>query len=270
MTAYYFSAMIQAPTETHCHLIKKGHLMRTVIKFIALFLLLWTSFAYAATTKNTSSYLITTYKQTKLTPTQILHRLQAGNTRYINGKAINYNQRQLSKLASQKGQAPYAFILSCIDSRSVPEEIFNQPIGALFVSRIAGNVISKDVLGSMEFATKYAGTKLIIIMGHTQCGAVIGACKGVNKPKNLAKLLSKITPAVNEVDKEHNKTNLCNNPGVIDAMAKQNVLNQIKALYKKSPAIAKLAKEGKVKVIGVLHNIRTGKVTFFNEKGREV
>ena len=178
-------------------------------------------------------------KQHNLTPNEVLERLQQGNYRYVHGKALKYNNRKLGAMGAKKGQAPLAFIFSCVDSRSVPEMVFNQPPGSLFVSRIAGNVISPDVLGSMEFATKYAGTRLVVIMGHTQCGAVAGACAKVSDPKNLNKLLKKIRPAVGEVAAMHKGKLNCDDPKEINEIAKENVIIQMQQLLKKSKALRK-------------------------------
>ncbi|MDF1797301.1 MAG: carbonic anhydrase [Coxiellaceae bacterium] len=215
--------------------------------------------------KAVKQHLVTSQQQSSLSAQDVLHQLKQGNHRYTYGATVKYNQRQISQLASKKGQAPYAFIFSCVDSRSVPEVIFDQPVGAMFVSRIAGNVISTDVLGSMEFATKYAGSKLVVIMGHTQCGAVAGACSAVDKPQQLNLLLSKIQPAVKQFAK-HKKPD-CSNMTDIDQIAKQNVVNQMHALLKNSQALAKMVREHKILLVGAMHNIKTGNVSFFSLDG---
>ncbi|MDF1654635.1 MAG: carbonic anhydrase [Coxiellaceae bacterium] len=217
--------------------------------------------------KPSNQHLVTADIQKTLPATDALNRLKKGNQRYASGTTVKYNQRQLSQLASQKGQAPYAFIFNCVDSRSVPEVIFDQPVGAMFVSRIAGNVVSPDVLGSMEFATKYAGSKLVVIMGHTQCGAVAGACSGVDKPQQLNMLLKKIDPAVQQIAKAKKGALDCKNMTEIDQIAKQNVLNQMQALLKNSKALANMVDQHKILLVGAMHNIKTGKVDFFNLKG---
>ncbi len=243
--------------------------MRQLKIALSALLLSASSLAFAAS-NDTSNHLITSYVQNKLTPAQVLQQLQQGNQRYRDGKSIDYNQRQLGKKTSQKGQSPYAFIFSCVDSRSVPETIFNQPVGSLFVSRIAGNVVSPDVIGSMEFATKYAGSKLVVIMGHTQCGAVAGACSKVDKPAKLGQLLDKIQPAVQQTASAAKGKLDCNNNSDVDAIAKQNVLNQMKALLSGSPTLAAMVKNGKITLIGAVHNINNGDVTFFNSDGSSV
>ena len=213
----------------------------------------------------------TTELQSKLTPEQVLDLLKAGNGRYTSGKSVNYNQQKLSADAGNQGQAPLAFIFGCVDSRVIPEDVFNQPSGTLFVSRIAGNVVSPDVLGSMEFATKYAGTKLIVVMGHSQCGAVVGACKGVDNPPNALKgLLAKIAPAIKKVQSEEGDSFSCSSDTTINAIIKQNVVDEVNALIQQSPALAQMVKDKKIAVVGAVNNIVSGKVTFFDAKGDEV
>lgn len=201
------------------------------------------------------------------TPASVLYMLRQGNERYMNKQPINYDQRAKSKQASKDGQAPDAFIFSCVDSRSMPEVIFNQPLGKMFVGRIAGNVLDKNAVGSIEFATQYAGTKLVVIMGHTGCGAVVGSCSNVNEPRNLKKLLKKIKPAIGEYKASHNGVVNCDDPKQIGEITKQNVLNQMKYLLKVSPATQKLVDSGQVKVVGAMHDLKTGQVTFFDGQG---
>lgn len=244
---------------------------KTTCRLIISFLLLLSINAFSS-----NSHLITKKIQANKTPQEVLKSLEAGNTRYIHGATRNYNQRELAKLASKKGQAPLAFILSCIDSRAIPEVVFNQPAGALFVARNAGNLVSTYMAGSAEFATQYVGTKLVVIMGHTQCGAIVGACKQVNKPKNLASLLAKIKPAVSkiaaaeQVKKSKNNVLNCNDKEVIDEIAKQNVLNQIAALKNDSPATEALVKSKKIMIVGAIYNLTTGKVSFFDSTGKSL
>ncbi|MDF1760834.1 MAG: carbonic anhydrase [Coxiellaceae bacterium] len=217
--------------------------------------------------KPANPHLVTAETQKTLSAEDVLTQLKQGNQRYTKGETVKYNQRQLSQLASHKGQAPYAFIFNCVDSRSVPEVVFDQPVGAMFVSRIAGNVIGTDVLGSMEFSTKYAGSKLVVIMGHTQCGAVAGACSKVNKPAQLNKLLMKIDPAVQQIAKQHKAPLDCKNMTEVNQIAKQNVLNQMRALLQNSKSLAKMVDQHKILLVGAMHDIKTGQVDFFNIDG---
>ncbi len=242
--------------------------MRYFKGLISIILLVTTVVVYAENNSHAKGF-ISSYKQQHITPNEAIQKLVSGNERYVSGKERNIDNRVLSRLAAKKGQAPFAFVFNCVDSRSTPEILFDQPVGALFVSRIAGNVVSPDVLGSMEFATQYAGSKLIVVMGHTQCGAVVGACSNVNEPGNLDQLLNKIRPAIQQTEKRLGKKKLnCNDKHVIDEIAKQNVLDQMIDIYRESPATARLVRKGKIKIIGAMHNIKTGKVTFFNDQGR--
>lgn len=239
--------------------------MYSTVKIVAALVgLLWAmTCVYAA---GSTKHMITKKMQATKSPAQILALLQRGNRHYTRGKSYSFSSRAISRKASKVGQHPYAFIFSCIDSRSVPELVFNQPPGALFVSRIAGNVISTDVLGGMEFAAKYGGTKLFVVMGHTNCGAVAGACQGVDKPDQLNHLLAHIQPAVKTIT--HSNQEKCKSPEVINAIAKQNVLNQVKRIEEDSSSLRKMAQEHHIMLLGAMHNMTTGKVEFFDDSGK--
>jgi carbonic anhydrase len=147
-----------------------------------------------------------------------------------------------------------------MDSRGSPELIFDQGIGDIFAGRVAGNVIDDDQLGGMEYATAVMGSHVIVVMGHTACGAVKGACTDT-RLGNLTQLVKKIMPAVNTVRK--NSTADCDNAQTINAIAKQNVLNMVKELEKRSPIIKNLIAKKQVMVIGAIHDLSTGRITFF-------
>jgi len=200
-------------------------------------------------------------EQQALTPWAALQKLKQGNERFLTN---NPRERDLSaQVASSEKQFPFAVLLSCMDSRGSPELIFDQGIGDIFAQRLAGNVANADVLGGLEFATKLVGAKLIVVLGHTSCGAVKGACDQA-KLGNLSQLLDKIKPAVRTIHKhDHNMS--CDAPSV-DKIAEQNVRDIIKQIKKQSPVIANLIKEGKVGLIGGMHDLATGKVSFFEEK----
>lgn len=215
-------------------------------------------------------YFVTKQQQQTLSPEQVLKKLEAGNERYISGHTLPYQENQLSMLGAKKGQSPYAIVLGCIDSRSTPNTVFDQPTDSLFVTRIAGNPVSTDVLGGMEYATEYTGTKLIVIMGHTHCGAITGACEGINKPSQLNALLKTLKPAVKQVARRHKKPLDCSDAKTIDEIVHQNVLDQIHIALAKSPMIAKQVAAGKVMLVGAVHDIDTGKVHFFNINGQPI
>lgn len=205
-------------------------------------------------------------KQANLSPQRALELLKEGNQRFIDNKMRQYNFAKEMKVTTKKGQFPLAIILSCIDSRSIPDILFDQGLGNLFVSRMAGNVADKDLLGSMEFSTQLAGAKVIVVMGHTHCGAVQGACltQAKTQLQNLDFLLAKILPAVDTVKKQDSNLN-CQNYQEVDKIAKQNVLNQIQYIYDNSPAIRNLVDNKQIYLVGAMHDISTGKVTFFNK-----
>ena len=194
-----------------------------------------------------------------MTPEMVLERLKSGNKRFVRNDMTPYNYMSKREL-SAADQHPLAIILSCVDSRSIPDLIFDQGLGNIFVARVAGNVTNQDMLGSEEFATKYAGAKVIVVMGHTGCGAVQGACKGVGEG-NLKALLDKIKPAVSKISEGKNVD--CNSASKVNQIAKQNVINQVNATYENSVTIKKLVDDHQVLLEGAMHDLATGKVDFF-------
>lgn len=193
---------------------------------------------------------------------KILQTLKEGNQRFVAGKPRKHDyEKQI--LNTKDAQHPEAVVLACMDSRSIPELAFDQGVGHIFTIRVAGNVINKDILGSMEYGTKVAGAKLIIVMGHTNCGAVAAACHGESFG-NLGGLLGQIQPAVQTTEATLQKSD-CSDKSLVNAIAKQNVINMVKAIPQQSQLIAELVKEGKVKIVGAMYDVSTGKVTFFDQ-----
>ena len=193
------------------------------------------------------------------TPDQALSALIAGNERFVSGDVLNQDySKQIEK--TKTDQNPYAAVLSCLDSRVPPEIIFDQGIGDMFVGRVAGNVESVNMTGSFEFATALKGVKLLVVMGHTSCGAVAGACAGAELG-NLTALLGEIKPSVDLVKAEHPGQNACEAP-LLDTIAVENVMATIEDIRAMSPIITGLEDEGKLKVVGAMYDITTGKVTF--------
>jgi len=207
--------------------------------------------------------VMTLETQTEMTPQDILQRLKEGNRRFTKGKMKNRDLLMQAN-ATAASQHPVAVVLSCLDSRTAPDIIFDQGIGDIFVARIAGNIQNDDILGSMEFATKLMGAKLIVVVGHTSCGAMRGACQDAQLG-HLTALLQKIKPAVKQAASESQMKD-CNNKSFIDNIAKDNVLYVIKQIKSRSPVINKLIQEGKVKVVGGMQDISTGAVTFFEDQ----
>lgn len=197
--------------------------------------------------------------QATMTPAKALTILKEGNQRFVSNLKINRNL--LEQVNDTKdGQFPFAVVLSCIDSRTSAELIFDQGLGDIFSVRIAGNVINKDILGSMEFACKLAGSKQIVVLGHSKCGAIKGACAGV-KIGNLTGLLEKVHPAIDEVSDNMPKSNKTD-PEFIRAVEKQNVISTMDLILQESPVLKELYENGEIGMTGGYYDVDTGEVSF--------
>lgn len=201
--------------------------------------------------------------QESLIPTQALTLLKEGNSRFINNLKFNRNLLQQANETSD-GQHPFAVILSCIDSRTSAELIFDQGLGDIFSVRIAGNIINDDILGSMEFSCKLAGSKIIVVLGHSNCGAIKGACDNVEMG-NLTGLLHKIQPAIESTNCEGNRTS--NNVDFVNQVTEKNVVNNVRSIVESSPILKEMLDKEEVGIIGGVHNIETGEVIFIEESG---
>ncbi len=202
----------------------------------------------------TAHHEIANSKASPNTPDEALAELKNGNKRFLNGKLINTNYKK--DIEHTKGdQHPHSLILSCLDSRIPPEIIFDQGIGNIFVARVAGNIEDANILGSMEFATKVKGTKLIVVMGHNNCGAVKGAIDNAELG-NLTQLVSQIKPAITG-----DKSNM---EDMINETAKRNVKLTIDDILNQSNIINELVTSGKVKIVGAYYDLNSGKVSFIN------
>lgn len=190
---------------------------------------------------------------------RVLAVLKEGNERFVSGKRKNRNYGQ-QILDTKLSQRPEAVVLSCMDSRSIPEVAFDQGIGKIFTIRVAGNVINRDIIGSMEYGTKIVGAHLIVVLGHTNCGAVKAACKNV-KLNKLSDVLDQIQPAVKTTETDLKNTD-CTDPSLYDAIAKQNVINMVNQIPQQSTAIAALVNSGQLKIVGAMYDVSTGKITF--------
>ena len=197
--------------------------------------------------------------QAELNPDLALEILKEGNDRFV--KNLNANRNLLQQVnETAQGQFPFATILSCIDSRTSAELIFDQGLGDVFSIRIAGNILNEDILGSMEFATKVVGTKIIIVLGHTKCGAIVGACNNVELG-NLTALLHKVKPAIAlEKDTTENRTG--SNVRFVDNVTTNNVIHTIERIRRESPIILDLENTGAIKIVGAIYNVDTGSVNF--------
>lgn len=202
--------------------------------------------------------------QKEITPGMALEVLKNGNNRFINNLKANRNLlEQVNQ--TRDGQWPFATILSCIDSRTSAELIFDQGLGDIFSIRIAGNIVNTDILGSMEFACKVAGSKLIVVLGHTKCGAVKGACDHVEMG-NLTELLSKLQPAV-YAEKETTNAEKRNakNPRFVENVASINVHRSVVNIIERSFILEEMVERGEIAVVGAMYDIETGKVEFYND-----
>ena len=203
---------------------------------------------------------LTKEMQDAITSSTALQLLKDGNKRFVNNLKINRNLLQQANETSD-GQHPFAVILSCIDSRTSAELVFDQGIGDVFSIRIAGNIVNEDILGSMEFGCKVAGAKIILVLGHTKCGAVKGACDNVALG-NLTGLIAKIKTAV--VQESITAENRNSSNGVfVENVAELNVSLSVKNILLKSPIIAEMVKNGDIGIVGGIHEITTGEVKFF-------
>ena len=200
--------------------------------------------------------------QAQMTPRKALQFLQEGNDRFINNLKANRNLlEQVNE--TRDGQWPFATILSCIDSRTSAELIFDQGLGDVFSVRIAGNIVNTDILGSMEFACKVAGSKLIVVLGHSKCGAVKGACDHVEMG-NLTELLSKIQPAVYE-EKVTTSERSSKNSEFVENVAEINVKRSVRNIIERSFVLEQMLEEGQIGIVGAMHDIESGKVIFYDD-----
>lgn len=199
--------------------------------------------------------------QAAMTPEKSIQYLKEGNIRFQ--KNLMANRNLLEQVDDTKsGQFPFATVLSCIDSRIPAEMVFDQGIGDLFSVRIAGNFINDDILGSMEFACKLAGSKVVVVLGHTSCGAVKGACDGAELGK-LTGMLDKIKPAVKAVvnpAEESERTS--KNIDFVNEVATKNVAFSIDGIRSGSDVLSELEKNGDIKIVGAMYDVASGKVTF--------
>lgn len=200
--------------------------------------------------------------QASITPRKALEILKEGNKRFISNLKAHRDLLQQAN-ETRDGQWPFATILSCIDSRTSAELIFDQGLGDVFSVRIAGNIVNTDILGSMEFACKVAGSKLIVVLGHSKCGAVKGACDHVEMG-NLTELLSKLQPAVYQ-EKETLSDRSSNNSNFVENVAQINVKRSVKNIIERSFILEQMVENGEIGIVGAMHNLETGEVTFYDD-----
>jgi carbonic anhydrase len=200
--------------------------------------------------------------QSTVTPATALQFFKEGNQRFINN--LKYNRNLLQQVnETQDGQWPFAVVLSCIDSRTSAELIFDQGLGDIFSVRIAGNITNEDILGSMEFACKVAGSKLIVVLGHTKCGAVKGACDHVEMG-NLTALLSKLRPAVDDETITKSERN-SKNGEFVENVASINVRRTVNAILERSHILHEMIENGEIGICGAMYNVESGVVDFYED-----
>ncbi len=234
-----------------------------IFSLTAMVVLLLLSISGFSKNKNTNAFDSLTpikEKQQSITPQQALQKLKNGNNRFISGKPLKRNLIQ-QRTTTAKGQFPYAIVLSCIDSRTSTELIFDEGLGDVFNARIAGNFVNTDILGSMEFACKVAGAKLILVVGHSQCGAIKGACDHL-KLGNLTHIVNEIEPAVDSVKNMAGERN-SHNDAFVQRVAIENIKLALKRIREKSSILNEMEKKSEIIIVGAIYDLETGKVFFF-------
>jgi carbonic anhydrase len=207
---------------------------------------------------------ITKEAQQKITPDKAIQILKEGNQRFVNNLKANRNLLQQVNETSD-GQFPFAVILSCIDSRTSAELIFDQGLGDIFSIRVAGNILNTDILGSMEFACKVAGSKLVLVLGHTRCGAISGACKHVELG-NLTGLLQKVKPAMDKVEESlSGKAPDASDSDYVQAVTEENVRLTLARIRKESSILAEMEQQGQIRIVGGLYDVETGEVNIYEK-----
>jgi carbonic anhydrase len=205
----------------------------------------------------------TAESQSKLSPKEAIQLLKEGNKRFVS-REMRERDLMAQVEETSKGQFPFACIVGCIDSRVPVTSVFDQGIGSLFVATVAGNIINEDILGSLEFGCAAAGSKAVVVLGHTSCGAVKGACDHVELG-NLTSLLSKINASVLETTEptdpvDRNSSNL----DFVNEVAKNNVYRSVEDIRIKSNVLRRLEEEGKIIIVGAMYDVGTGKVSFLD------
>jgi carbonic anhydrase len=202
--------------------------------------------------------VLTRDSQRAITPDAAIARLKAGNDRFTSGKTINCDLTAQVRETS-KSQAPFAAIVGCIDSRVPPELVFDQRIGDIFCARVAGNFVNTDIIGSLEFATKLSGARAIVVLGHSDCGAIKGAVDGA-KLGNLTATLANITPAVTATKATGERSS--KNANFVQAVAETNVKLTVAALTSRSKVLKDLVAAGQLHIAGAMHDLSTGRISF--------
>ena len=197
--------------------------------------------------------------QAEMTPAEALSKLKEGNARFVANRQVGRDLMEQVRITG-KGQYPFAIVLGCVDSRVSPELVFDQGIGDIFSARVAGNFVNSDILGSMEFACKVAGSKVIVVLGHTKCGAIMGACDNVQLG-NLTGMLSNLMPAVEAVPAPAEGRS-SQNAEFVQQVADKNVELTIEAIKRQSPVLNEMLENGEIAIVGAMYDVETGTVSF--------
>ena len=207
--------------------------------------------------------VLTKDEQDKLTPDQVIRLLKDGNKKFVSGTLTSRDHSMQVREASN-GQYPKAIILSCVDSRVPVEDVFDRGIGDIFVARVAGNFANTDILGSMEFACKVSGSKLVLVLGHEYCGAVKGAIDGV-EIGNITPMLANIKPAINYFT-DYTGERTSQNEEFLHMVTERNVLMTIEYIRNNSQILKQMESDGEIKIVGGIYDMNTGKVGFINHR----
>lgn len=210
-------------------------------------------------------HVLTEESRAELSPQDMIALLEEGNQRFVDGEWIDWDFRH-EQVDTAAGQYPGAIVLGCIDSRAPAEIIFNLRIGDIFNARVAGNIMDEDMAGSMEYACKVAGSKIIVVMGHTNCGAVKGAIDQVELG-TLTQLLAKIKPAIDAVQNVEGERTT-KNSAFVNAVAKMNVMLTMENIRETSPVLKKMEDNNEIDIVGAMYDVESGKVEFFDSKIR--
>ena len=215
--------------------------------------------APTASTPAPDSHVMTAEEQAALTPDEVLRQFKAGHERFISGQLTTRNHSEQVR-KSAPGQFPKAMVLSCLDSRVPVEDVFDQGIGDVFVGRVAGNFVNMDLLGSMEFACKVAGAKLILVLGHQHCGAIKGAIDDVQLG-NITAMLANLKPAV-AMSQDFPGEKKSSNPDLMKRVNENNIRNTLKNIREKSPILKEMEEKGRIKIVGAFYRLTDGTLEF--------
>lgn len=229
------------------------------LSFLVLMVMFYNCKSYQET-KSTNHLVLNKDEQQALTPNEVLNEFKKGNERFRTNNVTVRNHSEAIRKAATSGQYPKAMVLSCVDSRVPVEDVFDQGIGDVFVGRVAGNFVNTDLLGSMEFACKVAGAKLIIVMGHQHCGAVKGAIDDVHLG-NITAMLENIKPAV-AMSQNFDGEKSSKNEAFVKTVAQNNVRNTVAQIRAKSEILRTMEEKGEIKIIGAFYVLRTGELQF--------